>query len=613
MCGLIAAFGTKASESIVEEMMKLIVHRGPDDSGIFFDRDNQVVLGHRRLSIQDLSAAGHQPMHSSCGRFCIVFNGEIYNHLELRKKYFKNHNFQGHSDTETIIELFSILGEKMLLEMVGMWALVIWDKIDKKFLVSRDRYGQKPLYFTNIDSTLYFSSEIKPLLILQKKILVNEVAVTEYISTGNYEHLFENTFFKNIFIFKAASYAYVSNIEDRIQPIPYWKITPIEDSERVKFDEVQAKSLRNSIEDAVRSQLLSDVPVGATLSGGLDSSIIVSVMAQQLGKNFPVFTAQFPGGANDETKYVKALEKKYTGRFELIYAPVHKISLELMLEKVIHEQEEPFGDTSIIAHGFLMDEARANGIPVILGGQGGDEVSMGYPWMAQRVASYALGKGRIGEFITFCLASKISKPEIMRLAFSALFPKIELEYRMNKRKSYATLLKSDFTKMAPKSSFAASSDFYGIFLEAIETVGMPHLTHYDDRSSMKRSIESRMPFLDHRIIEKAQVFETRDFFKNGYSKNIFRMAFKDDLPSEIIERKDKMGFYTPIREIVVSEINWIKNKINGFKLPVFNKAAINDLIFKAENNKLTVNESLHIFRVLSVVIWFSRFKVELEQ
>jgi asparagine synthase (glutamine-hydrolysing) len=612
MCGLVAAFGNKATENIIQEMMNLIVHRGPDDNGVFIDSERQIALGQRRLSIQDLTAAGHQPMHSSCGRYCIVFNGEIYNHLELRKKYLNNKVFKGHSDTETIIELFAILGEKMLPELVGMWALVIWDKIDKKFLVSRDRYGQKPLYFTKVDSTLFFSSEIKPLLKLQKSVLVNEVAVTEYISTGNYEHLFENTFFKNIFIFKAACYTYISNIEARIHPIPYWKINPIKDSERVTFDEGQAKSLRSSIEEAVTSQLLSDVPVGATLSGGLDSSIIVSVMAQQLNKKFPVFTAQFPGGANDETKYVKALEKKYKGRFELIYAPVHKISLESLLEKVIFEQEEPFGDTSIIAHGFLMDEARAKGIPVILGGQGGDEVSMGYPWMAQRVASHALSKGRIGEFLTFCSTSKISKPEMLRLAFSALFPKIELEYRMKKRKSYAFLLNSDFAKTAPKSSFAPSSDFYGIFLEAIETVGIPHLTHYDDRSSMIRSIESRMPFLDHRIIEKTHVFKTGEFFKNGYSKNILRMAFKDDLPSEIIERKDKMGFYTPIREIVVSEISWIKHNINGFNLPVFNNTRINDLILKAENNMLTVNESLHIFRVLSVIIWFNRFKVEIE-
>jgi asparagine synthase (glutamine-hydrolysing) len=283
-----------------------------------------------------------------------------------------------------------------------------------------------------------------------------------------------------------------------------------------------------------------------------------------------------------------------------------------MLEKVIMEQEEPFGDTSIIAHGFLMDEARSKGIPVILGGQGGDEVSMGYPWMAQRVASYALRNGRVSEFMSFCSTSKISKPEIMRLAFSAIFPKIELEYRMKKRKSYTSLLDSDFTKMAPKSSFAASSDFYGIFLEAIETVGIPHLTHYDDRSSMIRSIESRMPFLDHRIIEKTHAFKTSEFFNNGYSKNILRMAFKDDLPKEIIERKDKMGFYTPIREIVVAEISWIKQKINGFNLPVFNNTRINDLILKGENNMLTVNESLDIFRVLSVIIWFNRFKVEIE-
>ena len=219
MCGIAGYVGNNkdAGLKFATGACAIMEHRGPDDSGIL--NDDYVTLMHRRLSILELSALGHQPMVSSCGRYSIVFNGEIYNHLDLRRQYLPGYRFRGHSDTETIIELFRLQQEKMLADMVGMWAIAIWDKETRKLFVSRDRYGQKPIYVRRKDDAWMISSEMKPLLSKDEHPAYDPTALVEYLALGNYGHLGKHTFFKDIQHFPQGCYAWIANSDMRIDAL----------------------------------------------------------------------------------------------------------------------------------------------------------------------------------------------------------------------------------------------------------------------------------------------------------------------------------------------------------------------------------------------------------
>ena len=216
MCGIACYLGNSKDQGLKfgNDARSLLKHRGPDDDGIY--NDENVTLAHTRLSILDLSMSGHQPMSSSCGRYIIVYNGEIYNHIELRKKYLPNHRFTSHSDTETIIELFRLQKEKMLNEMVGMWAFVIYDKAEKRIFISRSRFGQKPLYIRRYGKSWLLASEIKPLISENERPAYDPTALVEYIALGNYGHLGINTFFRDIHHFPEGAYCWLACGEEKV-------------------------------------------------------------------------------------------------------------------------------------------------------------------------------------------------------------------------------------------------------------------------------------------------------------------------------------------------------------------------------------------------------------
>jgi asparagine synthase (glutamine-hydrolysing) len=374
--------------------------------------------------------------------------------------------------------------------------------------------------------------------------------------------------------------------------------------DRLPLDPTRVKTFRDLVVQAVESQLLSDVPVGATVSGGLDSSIIASVIALLGKKKFPVFTAQFPGSKFDESCYITALHKKWAGSFELIFTPVEELDLEQSMEQTLLEQEEPFGDPSIIAHGFLVRAAHQNKIPVLLGGQGGDEVSMGYPWMYHRLISYALQNYQVSPVIDY-IKSSSSLNTTARILLSAVAPGVESKLRAKSRFNQKSFLQQSFQNELPVDTLGSNRNFQDIYRESLYTVGLPHLCHYDDRSTMAKSIEGRMPFLDHRLFEFASMLQVDAFYKNGYSKVLLRKAFRNELPQEITERKDKIGFYTPLQQTLKKSKKWI---LNTFAADRF----LDELVtseFKAnmlrtlQNDTVTMGDSRCIFRLLSLALW----------
>ena len=610
MCGIACYLGGNKDEGLrfAARAQDLLEHRGPDDHGVY--TDDGVALLHRRLSIVDLSASGHQPMVSSCGRYYMVFNGEIYNHADLRKKYLQGHAFRGHSDSETILELFRLQQERMLQEMVGMWAIIIWDTERKKIFISRDRYGQKPLYLRPRKGSWLLSSEMKPLLDPQEHPAYNATAVAEYIALGNYGHLGIHTFFKDIDQFPQGHYAWLSASDTSIQPSPYWVLPDIPEKDKIPFDADVQKKLHDLIVEGVLSQTMADVPIGITLSGGIDSSIVAGILATYYDKEIHIFTAQSTNSKFDETKYVDAVVRKYAkNKFILHRKNLNELSVKDDMLKYIRIQEEPFGDPSIIAHGFLMKMAADAGIKVILNGQGADELFFGYNNMAQAILLREFKSLQFGKFYENLKAMKLGKNYLFRTLLKSMLPGIEYKLRLDsrlKRRSHIDekVLGSIDESMVKLYSY---DKIYNVWAESIYGVHIPHLVHYDDRNGMSESVEGRMPFLDHRIADYLATIRPEEFLKHGLRKYMLRETCKQYLPDEIYNRTDKIGFYTPLIDALTKDKQWVIERLN--KITFIKPDFINDLITRLEQNRLDTGTALHIWRQLSVYLWQEEFNI----
>ncbi len=616
MCGIAFTIGADKKQALqfVERANRLLKHRGPDGEGIF--QDENVAMAHRRLAILDLSEAGAQPMITSDQRYVIVHNGEVYNHLELRAKFLADHPFKGHSDTETILALYAKMGRLMLQYLVGMWAFAIWDNTDKKLFISRDRYGQKPLYLRKKDNSFLFASEIKPLLQDGERPAMNPTAVVEYLALGSYGHLDEQTFFKDIVHFPQASYAEIKAGDKQLVAKPYWKLPDIKKSDKISLGSGETSHLRQIIEEAVSSQLLSDVTVGATLSGGLDSSTIVGLMASSSPKPFPVFTAQTKGSQWDESDYVSDVENKWgKNKLQLHWKELINTRISTSLPAYIDIQEEPFGDPSIMAHGFLMDMAKENNVKVVVGGQGGDELFFGYKNMTNNLMSSFLKSGSIGNFNENASRMGLGKKELIRIALGSYLPSLEKISRRASRNKRRFFIKSSLLDLVNDNHIilARSNNFYETWDESVNRVHLPHLVHYDDRNGMSRSIEGRMPFLDHRIADFVATLKPEEFLKNGESKTLLRTSCKDLLPETILNRKDKQGFFTPIHEMLTEDIDWIQAVIFEDKSisQLLDQKTIEEDIAFYRTGKKNNDISRRLWRVLSFCLWKKQFNVTL--
>ncbi len=610
MCGIACCLGSNKTEGLKfgNNALALLKHRGPDDNGIY--NDDNITLAHTRLSILELSKLGHQPMNSSCGRYVIAYNGEIYNHLDLRKKFLPNHNFRGHSDTETIIELFRIQKEKMLEGMVGMWAILIWNKEAKKLFISRSRFGQKPLYVRRVGKTWLLSSEIKPLIAEKETLAFDTTAVVEYLALGNYGHLGVHTFFKDIQHFPVDTFAWLTEADEKISAKSYWTLPNINNKDKVPFDKNIQKGLHDCIVDAVLSETLSDVPIGITLSGGIDSSIIAGILANYYDKDIHLFTAQSPDSKFDETIYADSVINKFPStKFFVHRRNINKLSLQENLEKYIKIQEEPFGDTSILAHGTLMELAANAGIKVVMNGQGADEFFFGYNNMAQAILSMQLKSIEFNNFKENIDGMNLGSSYLMRTLLKSVFPQMEFNLRTKSRIKRRSIIRSEFLESVDNNliSLYKYNNIYDVWKESIYGVHIPHLVHYDDRNGMAYSIEGRMPFLDHRIAEYIAKIKPEEFLKNGMRKYILRESCKQYLPEIVYNRKDKIGFFTPLINVIYAEQNWVSEQLRSNSL--LTDAHIGKLLHKLKTNSLEINDALQIWRCISLNIWMKDFRI----
>ena len=566
IAGIVAAVGPQRAPGadVVRRMAATLTHRGPDASGCW--TDGTAALGHTRLSIIDLSPAGRQPMQDESGRYVMVYNGEVYNYRELRSQLEdRGYRFRSTSDSEVVLTAYREWGPSALDRFNGMWAFAIWDAERGELFAARDRAGKKPFYYAS-DATgaFYFASEVKALRAAGLQFGLNPQAAFDFLAQGTYGHLGEQGFFLGVNQLPAGHRLRLRP-GGRAHVERYWDLPVVRGRDRLPYDAEFRRRFRELLIDAVRLRLRADVPVGATLSGGLDSSALV-LIANELtgGRPMHLFTSLYPGSGYDETPYFQAVTSRL-GRPLVHHATPSAERWRDDLLCVLDHQEEPFGDTSIFAHFALMRAARAAGVPVLLSGQGGDEVLLGYPSLVTAYLGSRLARGHIIHALTeawrWSRGTPLGPARAVRNMVGAALP---LPARDRLRRRYAERMAAGLTSaLRARSSLRrfgdeACRDALDSYLaQTFKRFTIPHLTHYDDRNAMAFSVEGRMPFLDYRVIELLFAARYDALFHGGLTKRVLREAFADLLPDAVRQRRDKIGFYTPLAAWLRASAAWV--------------------------------------------------------
>jgi asparagine synthase (glutamine-hydrolysing) len=570
MCGIVGVWhrdGTPVDRSRLVAATRSLRHRGPDDEGFLVESVHQhddLGVGFRRLAIQDLSERGHQPMVSKDGRWWIVFNGEIYNHLALRSELTRDGwTFRGTSDTETLLAAFAQWGPACLSRLNGMWALAIWDRRARELTLARDRFGVKPLFLHVSPDRVLFASEAKAIFTYEgRHAAPDPLAVARFVAEEALPDPEKGaTFFQGVEALPPGTFAVVRR--DSVHRTRWYRLPPDDTVPAFHSEEAAVAAYRELLEDAVRVRLLSDVPVGTCLSGGLDSSAIVGVITdlKSRGERHPAlgdgatrtFSAIYDeAGPFNEKAHIQAAIRA-NGALGAFCRP-DAAGLEMELDRLVWHQEEPFLSTSIYAQWCVMRLVReaGNGVTVLLDGQGADEALGGYrPFDVLAADAWRRPSG--GAAAAWRAAKEVgdSAPHrAARVARAALWrapPGVRRSVLSLRRRSRATPLRAELRSLlASVAPYAVRKDSLQDHLRDLtERVSLPHLLRYEDRNSMAFGIEARVPFVDYRLLELA-FGPGRDLrFKGGWTKWLLREAAAGVVPESIRWRRDKVGFATP--------------------------------------------------------------------
>jgi asparagine synthase (glutamine-hydrolysing) len=547
ICGIVNFNNQPVKEDSLRSMMNSMHYRGPDDDGTFL-LDN-IGLGFVRLSIIDLSMAGHQPMISIDKRYVILLNGEIYNYIELRETLkVKGYLFKSASDTEVLLNCYIEWGESCLHKLNGMFSFVILDTISKELFAARDRFGIKPFYFYQDNNQFLFASDIPPLLkILNNKKEPEDSVIFDYL-IFNRTNQGEKTFFKNILKLQHGHSLTIKSEEIKINrwynlPDQLSQFTSTEFNERDFLEELKC---------SINLQLRSDVPVGTCLSGGLDSSAITSlVLNNKKNVDLHSFSAVYKKDQKgDESEYISEFKEK---NLKLHYTFPTDESLIEDLNKFVFALSEPFPSTSIYAEYKVMELAKKH-CTVLLNGQGADELMAGYHYFYGYYFRDLIKTNSWGKFLNEVFQYTKTHKSIYGLK--------TLVFSMNPR-SLRHFKNHDFIDQAFYNDYYnKSNSLFDVFYKS-KTLKEFLINHFEykfehhllwaDKTGMQFSLETRFPFLDHNLVEKTLSIPSENYIKNGYTKAIMRNALKGILPEKIRMRKDKIGFSTP-------EADWFKNR-----------------------------------------------------
>jgi asparagine synthase (glutamine-hydrolysing) len=546
---------TEERAAILDRMCRIITHRGPDDQGVMVRAG--VALGMRRLSIIDL-VGGHQPMTGEDDAVTVVFNGEIYNFRELQPHLeARGHTFKTHSDTEAIVHAYEEFGAACLKNLQGMFALAIWDEKARSLFVARDRAGKKPLYYTTTPKGAFvFGSELKAVLEhpdVEREI--NAQALDAYFTLGYVPDPF--SIFRNIH--KLPPGHYLNFTSGHVQVTQYWDFDFKPDESRNESDYVD--ELRHLLDESVRLRLISDVPLGAFLSGGIDSSTVVALMARHMGQPVKTFSIGFHEDSYNELKYARLTAEKFgTDHHEFIVTP----DICSVVDELVWHFDEPFADSSAIPTYMVSKLAREH-VTVVLSGDGGDELFAGYTrYLVDRrrsAFSYVPGlvrKGVMQPLSTHLPHSTRGRNFIHNISLDPIdryLDSVSVFTRLNKRSLYT----KDFYEQVKSGNWV--SNLFHQFAATV-TTGQPldRLLYLDsktylpgdimtkvDRMSMAVSLEARAPLLDHKLIDFVTRIPASMKLANGETKHILKRAVSDLVPAEILNRP-KQGFGVPVQE-----------------------------------------------------------------
>jgi len=568
MCGICGVFHfdheRQASRHVLQAMSHALRHRGPDDEDYYVS--GPVGLAHKRLSIIDLSEAGRQPMTSEDGTLWILLNGEIYNYLELWQQLVqRGHQLKSYSDTEVILHLFEDEGPACVTKLNGMFAFAIWNEKDGSLFAARDHFGIKPFYYAIHDNTFIFGSEIKSLFMYGVEPQTNPDGLADYL-TFQFT-LGDKTLFQGIRkLLPGHTLSLNRNGEIHIQK--YWDLDFQIDTHHT--EEYFEHQLARLLEDAVRLQLRADVPVGAHLSGGLDSSTVTSLAASLLDSKIHTFSGGFCDSPQyDETHYARLLSRRAKTEHHEIF-PTAQDFVEI-LPLLIYHMDEPAAGPGLFPQYYVSKLASQN-VTVVLGGQGGDEIFGGYTRYLVAYLEECIRGGIEGTqeddkyVVTFdSILENLPQlqgyqPMLQYFWKDGLFESPDLRYFRLIDRSHEARQFVDPELVSGKIGYSPLEAFRDLFNEGgvgsyinrmtrfdLKTL-LPALLHVEDRTSMSVSIESRVPLLDHRIAELVASIPPRIKYKGGRSKHIFRKVVQHIVPQEILERKDKMGFPVPLNE-----------------------------------------------------------------
>ena len=594
MCGILGYIGNFEKEKLQIGLTK-ISHRGPDGQGVFFH--NTTALGHRRLSIIDLSQNAAQPFEL-LDRFVITFNGEIYNYIELKKELItQGVQFKSVSDTEVLLQAYIKWGKNFVHKLNGMWAFCIYDKVENTFFLSRDRLGKKPLFYAQLKQGFVFCSEMKGIYPFLDSVSINHNnALIAINNSFSYEHT-QECLINNISRFPAASYAYFKNNTLSIEH--YWKPEEIKTTVPKNYNE-QKELFRELFFDACKLRMRSDVTIGTALSGGLDSSAVICTMAH-LNKANNVkteqraFVASFPNTALDETKYAKKVANYLNINANFINInPLQ--DLDSIFKKTYLFEELFYAP--VIPFEQLYKNIKQNNVTVSIDGHGADELFAGYPFDMNAALIDTL--------------PNLSKFKKVLTAINGTTNKSKNTDYTNNLK-YALLNKypalRGFSKNANLVSKNNNLDYLNsvLFQSTFKTI-LPTLLRNYDRYSMMNSVEIRMPFLDYRIVEFAFSIPYSSKIKNGFSKAIVRDALADIMPTDIVYRKDKIGFNAPINNWMNTELKvWIMDLIHSadFKNSTLidTKSVYKSITETVSKKEISFLEGSQLFNKLTPVIW----------
>jgi asparagine synthase (glutamine-hydrolysing) len=542
MCGIvgIVSFLQQPIEELrLRQMMQVVKHRGPNDEGIYL-QDN-VGLGHVRLSILDLSMAGHQPMQDETGRYTIVLNGEIYNFIELREQLEKvGVEFASNSDTEVLLKGYIYYGQEVLDKLNGMFAFAIYDAERKELFAARDRFGVKPFYYYQSDKEFIFASEIPAILeVYGKKNRANETAVFDYLAFNRTDQT-EDTFFEGV---KKLQHGHSLVIKEGKLSISCWyNLRERVQGKRLQSDE---KEFLNLLEDSIRIRLRSDVPVGVCLSGGLDSSSIVSIISERLEHpEVNTFSAVYESKYRaDESEFINLYKDKLPN-MHFTY-PTYQ-SLFEDLNSFIACHAEPVPSTGPYAQYCTMRLAGQH-VTVTLDGQGADEELGGYHYFYGLYYKSLLKRLKlitlIKEMVKY-VAIHRSSYALQTFVYFLLPNKLRVKARVNERGYMLPEFANRFQNSVIADNLYGSKSMQDALINHFE-YKLEHLLKWDDRNSMQFSVESRTPFLDYRLVEYLLKTEDSAKIKDGYTKSLLRRSMKGLLPDRIRLRRDKVGFATP--------------------------------------------------------------------